>query len=96
MADRADHLEAPRELRDVDWAPQIAGWIDTWVQYTRPAAPMRQALVDINRWLLKHLLAPRPANIGREERAFEIFKDEKRLTHLERTSIFENGPPNGA
>jgi hypothetical protein len=65
------------------WAPQ-------WIRAARPSLPLRQAAVQINRWL-QSTLGTTQHRVAREERSLHIFSDEKRLARLSDGALFAPG-----
>ncbi|MBO3736604.1 hypothetical protein [Actinoplanes flavus] len=75
---------------DVLWVPVMRHWAPQWIRTSRPPAGLREAAVEINRWLQRTLGAA-PGRVAREERSLHIFGDEKRLAHLADGALFAPG-----
>ncbi|BEL12857.1 hypothetical protein Q0Z83_110480 [Actinoplanes sichuanensis] len=75
---------------DVLWVPVMRRWAPQWMRTSRPPAGLREAAVEINRWL-QSTLGAAPGWVAREERSLHIFGDEKRLAHLTDGALFAPG-----
>ncbi|WP_435124084.1 hypothetical protein [Micromonospora tulbaghiae] len=75
---------------DVLWVPVMRRWAPQWMRAARPPAGLREAAVEINRWL-QATLGTAPGRVAREERSLHIFGDEKRLAHLADGALFAPG-----
>ncbi|WP_431895972.1 hypothetical protein [Micromonospora haikouensis] len=75
---------------DVLWVPVMRRWAPQWIRTARPPAGLREAAVEINRWL-QGTLGTNPGWVAREERSLHIFGDEKRLAQLADGAIFAPG-----
>lgn len=72
------------------WVPTMRRWAPQWIRTARPPLPVRQAAVQINRWL-QSTLGTDPQRVAREERSLHIFSDEKRLARLADGALFAPG-----
>lgn len=71
------------------WVPALA-WAGGWIRGARPPQRLRLALVAVNRWLAA-TLGRTPPTVSREERSLLVFDDEKTLSSLEGTALFDPG-----
>lgn len=73
------------------WVPALA-WAGAWIRTSRPPQRLRLALVHVNRWLAS-TMGRTPPTVCREERSLELFDDEKLLSSLAGTTLFDAGRP---
>lgn len=71
------------------WVPALA-WAGAWIRGARPPQRLRLALVAVNRWFAA-TLGRAPPIVSREERSLLVFDDEKALSSLEGTALFDAG-----
>jgi hypothetical protein len=71
------------------WVPALA-WAGSWIRGARPPQRLRVALVAVNQWLAA-TLGRTPHFVSREERSLIVFDDEKVLSSLEQTALFDAG-----
>jgi hypothetical protein len=62
-------------------------WAPAWIRASRPPQRLRNAAVQVNRWLLA-TTGTNPPRVAREERSLHIFNDEKHLAALTGTALF--------
>jgi hypothetical protein len=69
------------------WTPAMSLWAPAWIRASRPPQRLRNAAVQVNRWLLA-TTGTSPPRVAREERSLHIFNDEKQLAALTGTALF--------
>jgi hypothetical protein len=69
------------------WTPTMSLWAPAWIRASRPPQRLRNAAVQVNRWLLA-TTGTNPPRVAREERSLHIFNDEKHLAALTGTALF--------
>ncbi|MGW6739368.1 hypothetical protein ACWGDX_01275 [Streptomyces sp. NPDC055025] len=87
----ANHCPPHQALDPADepWGPTMQ-WAPAWIRTSHPPTHLRLDAVRLNRWFLATTGQPRPV-IAREERSLQIYNDEKRLTALAASPLFNPG-----